>query len=162
NATISLSTCRGSVSRPLGLLAATMGLHDEAVAHFEAALRLNARMGARPLVAMTTFDYARSLVRRGDPQALEKARPLAQQALPLASVLGTRALARRCEAFLRDLGTDEQPQGAADDFHLAKDGHFWTLSSGERRVLLKDAKGLTYLAELMRHPGRDVHVLDLI
>jgi hypothetical protein len=48
NATLPPELCRGSVSRGLGILAATMARWSEAVEHFEVALRMNAEMAARP------------------------------------------------------------------------------------------------------------------
>jgi tetratricopeptide (TPR) repeat protein len=45
NATLPPELCRGSVSRGLGILAATMGRWSEAVEHFQVALRMNAGMG---------------------------------------------------------------------------------------------------------------------
>lgn len=52
----------GSVSHYLGLLAATMERWDDAARHFEAALVVNARIGARPWLAHTQEDYAQMLL----------------------------------------------------------------------------------------------------
>jgi DNA-binding SARP family transcriptional activator len=61
---------RGSVARYLGLLAATMGRWEEAEQHFQRAVEMNARMGARPWLAHTQHDYARMLlVRDESPRA---------------------------------------------------------------------------------------------
>src|SRR5439155_12836021 len=48
----------------LGLLATTMARWAEAARHFEAALEMNARMGAAPRVAHTQFAYARMLLEK--------------------------------------------------------------------------------------------------
>jgi hypothetical protein len=48
----------GSVERYLGLLAATMSRPREATAHFERALEVNERMGARPWLELTRRDLA--------------------------------------------------------------------------------------------------------
>jgi hypothetical protein len=58
---------RGSVSRHLGLLAATMSRLDDAARHFEEALAMNRRMGLRPWLAYTQADYARMLLTRDHP-----------------------------------------------------------------------------------------------
>ena len=50
---------RGAVARYLGLLAAATGRSAAAQHHFEAALEMNERMGARPWLARTQEDYAR-------------------------------------------------------------------------------------------------------
>jgi DNA-binding SARP family transcriptional activator/tetratricopeptide (TPR) repeat protein len=55
------STCAGSASRHLGLLADLLGNREQAVAHFEAALAMNERMRARPWVARTQVELARVL-----------------------------------------------------------------------------------------------------
>jgi tetratricopeptide (TPR) repeat protein len=66
----------GSVSRYLGLLAATMKRWSDAEQHFEDALALNERMGARPWLAHTRNDYARMLVARGAAGDTERAQQL--------------------------------------------------------------------------------------
>lgn len=43
-----------------------------------------------------------------------------------------------------------------------RDGDGWTIAYAEHTAHLKDAKGLYYLAYLLRHPGREFHVLDLV
>lgn len=47
-------------------------------------------------------------------------------------------------------------------YTLRREGEFWSASDGETVVRLKDSKGLTYLAQLLRAPDREFHVLDLI
>src|SRR5262249_23533502 len=42
------------------------------------------------------------------------------------------------------------------------EGDFWTLAYGGTVCRVKDAKGLHYIAYLLRHPGREFHVLELI
>ena len=64
----------GSVARYLGLLATTMGHWNEAAQHFEDALAMNERMGARPWLAHTQHDYARTLLARDEPGDRERAR----------------------------------------------------------------------------------------
>jgi DNA-binding SARP family transcriptional activator len=64
-----------SVSRPLGILAALQERFEDADRHFEEALRMNDRMGARPWVAHTQEEQARMLLRRngsGDRKRAEK------------------------------------------------------------------------------------------
>jgi len=68
---------RGSVSRYLGILAAATGRLQEAEDHFEAALAMNARMGAVPWLARTQRDYAQMLEARGDEGDRARARELA-------------------------------------------------------------------------------------
>jgi DNA-binding SARP family transcriptional activator len=86
NTTDYIST--GSVARPLGTLAGTLGLHDEAERHFERALEHNRRMGARPWVAHTEREYARALRSRGQPGDDELAEYHSAQALAAFRELG--------------------------------------------------------------------------
>ena len=43
-----------------------------------------------------------------------------------------------------------------------KDGEYWTLGYGGKPFRLKDTKGFAYLAHLLRHPGTEFHVFDLV
>jgi hypothetical protein len=43
-----------------------------------------------------------------------------------------------------------------------KEGDYWSISFDGNTLRLKDAKGLQYLAQLLRHPGQDFHALDLV
>ncbi len=43
-----------------------------------------------------------------------------------------------------------------------REGAYWTLVHQAMLVRLRDAKGLRYLAELLRQPGKKVHAIDLI
>src|ERR1700688_1703000 len=43
-----------------------------------------------------------------------------------------------------------------------KEGEFWTVGNSDRAFRLKDTKGFAYLAHLLRHPGTEFHVLDLV
>jgi eukaryotic-like serine/threonine-protein kinase len=81
------SVFRGSIARPLGLLAGTVGRHDQAAAHFEFALQQDARVGAPPFVAQTQYDYARLLLRRGKAEDRQKAVSLVSEALDTATHL---------------------------------------------------------------------------
>ena len=43
-----------------------------------------------------------------------------------------------------------------------KEGEYWAIGYGRKSFSLKDTKGLGYLAHLLRHPGVEFHVLDLV
>jgi eukaryotic-like serine/threonine-protein kinase len=77
----------GSVARYLGLLASTIGLED-AERHFEEAMAVNGRIGARPWLAHTQHDFARLAVER-DP---ERAQELLETCLKTCRELGLAAL----------------------------------------------------------------------
>jgi len=83
-------TCRGSMARYLGLLAATAGREEEAVACFEAGVEANRALGAELYEAWTQWEYARLLGSRGD---CANAGALAKQARATADRLGLHKLA---------------------------------------------------------------------
>jgi tetratricopeptide (TPR) repeat protein len=87
----------GSVSRSLGVLAAALGRRDEGTAHFEDALAMNARMGARRWVARTQHDYGRMLL----ASDREKARALLKRAAGGYRALGMTRWAERAARLLR-------------------------------------------------------------
>jgi DNA-binding SARP family transcriptional activator len=66
----------GSVSHHLGMLAALLGDHDEAEAHFRRALATHRRMATPPLVARTQVEYAAMLLGADLPAARERAAEL--------------------------------------------------------------------------------------
>ena len=45
---------------------------------------------------------------------------------------------------------------------LRRVGEVWTVGLEDREVLLKDVKGLRYLAELLGRPGVEAHVIELV
>jgi tetratricopeptide (TPR) repeat protein len=71
----------GCVARYLGIAAATTQRWDQAKDHFEDALEINARMGARPWIAHTQHDYARMLIARDGPGNRARASQLLSNAL---------------------------------------------------------------------------------
>ena len=52
------------------------------------------------------------------------------------------------------------PDGPAMVFR--REGDYWTVAFGGAVIRMRDAKGLGYLARLLRHPHREFHVLDLL
>lgn len=79
----------GAASRFLGALAAFLGEEERAERYYDDALTLNEQLGALPLVARTSYEYARFLARTG---RAERATWLKQRAIELAERFGMRAL----------------------------------------------------------------------
>ena len=117
--------CYGAASRYLGMLAATMERWEEAAQHFEDALAMNTRMGARPWLAHTQHEYAKMLLARNQPGDREEAMALFNEALVTARELGMRALESRLTAREEQKSTPIPTTPAA----LA------SLSHSEREVL---------------------------
>ena len=92
--------CYGAAARYLGMLAATMERWEDAAQHFEDALAMNARMGARPWLAHTQHQYAIMLLARHQPGDRDKAMSLLQEALTTARALGMHALERRITIYI--------------------------------------------------------------
>ncbi len=89
---------RGSLSRYLGLLAATTERWEDAELHFEDALAMNASMGARPWLAQTQEDYARLLLRRDGPGDRRRGEGLFDLALGTYRSLGMQSYAAKASA----------------------------------------------------------------
>jgi tetratricopeptide (TPR) repeat protein len=84
---------RGSIARHLGLLAFTISRFDDAARHFDEALAMNARMGARPWLAHTQGDYARMLLARDGPGDRDRAQELLDAAATTYRKLGMESFA---------------------------------------------------------------------
>ena len=91
---------RGSVSRYLGLLATTIGRWSEAAHHFEDAIAMNGRMGARAWLAHTQYDYARMLLARDEPGDRKKAQELRNAALATYRNLGMESYAADADRLM--------------------------------------------------------------
>jgi len=90
---------RGSVSRYLGLLATMMKRWEDAILHFEVALEMNERMGARPWLAHTQHDYARMLLERSEPGDDERTREFLARALATYRELGMESYEKATSAL---------------------------------------------------------------
>jgi tetratricopeptide (TPR) repeat protein len=171
NATLPPELCRGSVARELGNLAATMSRWDVAVRHFEDALEMNSRMGARPWVAHTQHDYARMLLERDEPGDGELALDLLSRATGICRDVRMVALEGKVSALLKAGGVAVADAGsrfvavAPESVHRAdafrRQGEYWSIRFGADAFQLRDSKGLRYLALLLGNPAREFLALDL-
>jgi tetratricopeptide (TPR) repeat protein len=168
NVTVGAQLCLGSAARYLGMLAALMGDYGDAQARFEDAIAMNARMGARPWHAHAQFELGAMLLGRGNPDDRERALELIGAARESAASLGMIRLARKIDEL--PTAPSAQPAGVAPTETASaesrslfrKEGEFWTVAHKGRVHRLKDTKGMTYLATLLRNPGREYHALDLV
>jgi hypothetical protein len=145
--------CEGAVVRYLGQLAATLERWDDAAGHFERALEIHLRMGARPLLAHTRHEYAVALLKQGRPEDRERANGMLDAALATAEELGMTALAER----IRGAGGSPRPQASV----FRRDGEYWTIAFEGPAFRLKDERGLAYIAYLLARPNEQVHALEL-
>jgi DNA-binding NarL/FixJ family response regulator len=122
-----LVACYGAADRYLGMLAATLGDGERARNHFEHALELNRRMGARTWLAHTAYQYGRLLRSYGDR---DHADALLAEAAALTELIGMPQLRER----VRALGTSAELPAVA-----LPDG----LSAREAQILKLVARGLS-------------------
>jgi hypothetical protein len=159
----------GAVDRYLGLLAVLAGNLDQAVAHLEAAVQMNAQMGARPWTAVSQHDLAVALRLRaagGDAAAAVALNAAARAtARELGMALADRiAGAGEATAEASAEASAEAPARASAGSAAAtfrQHGDIWTIRFGGDAFSLRDARGLHHLARLLAAPGREIHALDL-
>jgi DNA-binding CsgD family transcriptional regulator/tetratricopeptide (TPR) repeat protein len=96
--------CCGSLEVLLGRLAAVRGEWDEAIAHFEEALRVDTRTGARPAAVNDLVGLAGALLERGRATDLPRAGELARSAVAEARRLGMPGPERRATALVEGAG----------------------------------------------------------
>ncbi|MFN8188598.1 MAG: AAA family ATPase [Gaiellales bacterium] len=103
--------CYGAADRLLGMLAVTVGEHRLAEAHFEAAMTLNARMGALTWLAHTAYQYGRLLLRGGAAEDARRAEALFSQAVEIAERTGLVALKARLASLTVSPNAARLPDG---------------------------------------------------
>lgn len=136
--------------------------------HAASALASCARFGGAPIAAVVRYDWARILLDRGDPAALDKARGLAACASATAREIGTLELAQASAQLETCLASPPAapsvgapPPQPSDRLRVEPDGDVWALSAGSSSVRVRDSRGMHMLAQLVANPGRELHVLEL-
>jgi len=140
----------GVVERHLGLLAGLLGDLDGARAHFAAALAAHESIGAELLAARTELDAGRVL----DDDAMRRA---ARSRYAAIGVPGPH-LELDAAPLLGDTGTGT---GTGDNV-FRRDGDTWLVGLVGAATRVRHTKGMSDLARLLRQPGIEVHVLDLV
>jgi serine/threonine protein kinase/tetratricopeptide (TPR) repeat protein len=90
--------CGAPVTDALGVAATTLARWDEAAKHFEDALAVEVRMGARPWMAWTLCSYAQMLQARGRAGDRERALTLLRDARSVSLELGMKWVAQWAES----------------------------------------------------------------
>jgi hypothetical protein len=145
----------------------TSGRLEAANSHLRTALEVNSSLGAQPWVVRTRWDLARLLVLRDGPGDPNTAGEHGRAALEGAERLGMTAVALRVRDELSSWrtpptgGTAVAPSAQAARALFRREGEYWSIALGGEAFRLKDSRGLSYLVELLRNPGREFHVLDL-
>jgi tetratricopeptide (TPR) repeat protein len=157
----------GPMALYAGALAATLGRWDEALAHFDEADRVTARLDARPVAAFTHRERARMLIARGGDGDLAAAAEQCRGALALARALGMERLAEQARELLDGLPAGDR-NGVADDARpprvalLERTGDAWRVGYEPRVTLLRHSKGMSQLATLLADPGVAFAAVDLV
>lgn len=125
----------GEAAHYLALAATAAGHTAGARDHFETALAMNERMGARPWLARTHTAYAALLIDGRRQADRQRARELLLQSLEVADDLGLAPTSERTVALLHRLG----PAPAPSDTPASPDG----LTTRELEVLRLLAAGRT-------------------
>lgn len=151
---------RGSVHRPLALLAALLGDRDAALAALDRARVVDGAIGALP-AAHTRWATAWVLDRLGDrrdrPRLVEEARRAAREY----RAMGLDAQAAEAEALAGGAATTGASGDGPSAGELRREGDAWALTWDAVTVRVRHSKGLGDLARLLASPGAALHVRDL-
>ena len=103
-------------------------------------------------------ELARTLDAGGDGEAATRAAVDARGELALLDVVVADADADLLDRLSGVVGRRVPGSSAS----ITRDDRGWVVAHGGATARLADSKGLRYLAEIVRQPGREHHVLDLI
>jgi tetratricopeptide (TPR) repeat protein len=151
--------CFGSVERSLGLCDAATGRADAAVHHLDAAIRADRRLGSRPMAVLTEHALAGVLVARDGPGDGLRAEQLSRRAEDRAARMGMVLPSH--PSWLAAGGFSARTAGRLREASLQPAVGGWRIAVDGRVTLIPERIGLTYLAELVSCPGRDIDVLLL-
>lgn len=95
--------CPGSIARPIADLALTAGRVDAAIEHYQRAIAMDTRIGARPFLALSRLGLADALRTRGTPADLRTARSAITEAAHEFRRLGMSHRLQSADALLADI-----------------------------------------------------------
>ena len=143
----------GAVDQRLGGLAFLLGRPDEAIGFYESALRDYAAFGAVCHSVRAQAELAQVLEDR-DPA---RAAALAAEVAAAVERLGIAAPGR-----IPVPGGPAAGMDADADASLTREGDVWRVAFAGSVVRIADSRGMQHLATLLAHPGRELHVLEVV
>jgi tetratricopeptide (TPR) repeat protein len=153
----------GLVSLSEAALAAAEQRFDDADRHFVDALQVIRRYAIRWIEGPALCEWGRALATAGHrDRALEKF----NEAIELYRRIGAgqpwidRVEADRAKV-VANTADAARPGPTSVEGQFRKDGASWIVGCGDRTQRLKTAKGLDYLAQLLRSPHQEIHALAL-
>ncbi|MDQ4089950.1 MAG: tetratricopeptide repeat protein, partial [Actinomycetota bacterium] len=155
------------LERVAGMAAAAGGRWDDAQRHYERALRQAEDMPHRVERAEVRRCYATMLLERAGPGDHERGRQLAHEAIQQYVSFGMTGRVGLTQQLVSSRGAPEAVASIARSIEapsrpsFRQEGDVWAIGYGDQLIRLRDAKGLHFLARLLREPGREFHVLDL-
>jgi tetratricopeptide (TPR) repeat protein len=143
--------------------------------------RVAARFQSKALIAGATLARGRVRLAEGDAAeaercCLEAARLWNEIGAPYEAAIARMVVAKalraggsedravlELQAARTILERIEVAVGATAETNVfRREGDYWSVVFDGRTVRVRDLKGMRYLAQLLAHPGRQVHVLDLV
>jgi len=152
----------------IGRCHAALGNFEAAIRALESSLEAAELFGARPARLDSEIALASVLLRRNADGDAERAKSLLELADATAKGLSMSGPERRIAALREALPTRParpEPSGTSlplvPGFSLLREGEVWAATSGGRTARFKHSRALEILKELVDHPGREFHALDL-
>ncbi len=151
--------CLGSAAYALGRAAVLTGELDDAVANLQSALRVDRRLGSRPLATLTEHALGEALKARAAPGDAELGDELERRAQEPAQRVGLILPEHPAWLCTRRRQSDPNPTHHAVIERVGTGR--WRIEVDGGNTLLDDRVGISYLAQLLRKPGQDIDVLLL-
>jgi hypothetical protein len=149
----------GPWAMALGGLARLCGRPADAVRHFETAIHVARRMGARPIAARAQSLLASlRLSMHPGPEERQSIAAMLAEAAHCAHELGLIDVTARVKRLQAKLAGN-RANSVVNAFRC--EGEIWSVTFCGRDLRLKDGKGPRYLATLLAAPGGELHVLEL-
>ena len=154
-------TCFGAGHRFVGVAARAVGDLDDAVAHLEAAIAADVRLGHRPAAARARADLAEALVQRAGTGDRARAVDLWDRAIADGAEMGMDPLVERWRSARAAAGA-APAEPLADHVVIRRgDAAGWVVAYRGERVVVADRAGIRHLAQLTGAPRTAVPALDL-